>query len=168
MVPDATCGEKLAFGSYMISTRTDYFNYANLDGAFASPTKDEYSLDFQHFTDGTTCTLLVGETNFSLMSWLWSGCDGREGSPKGGDYAWAQGYWAYSWGHMADSLSSVYNNSKEFSPPLSNRAFRSDHAGGVQFLMVDGGVRFLSSASSPAVRRALVTRAGGETNPTIE
>ncbi len=69
---------------------------------------------------------------------------------------------------MADSLPSVYNNSQEFSPPLSNRAFRSDHRGGVQFLMVDGGVRFLSSASSPAVRRALVTRAGGESHHKIE
>jgi prepilin-type processing-associated H-X9-DG protein len=69
---------------------------------------------------------------------------------------------------MADSQPALYNNSREYMPPLSNRTFRSDHRGGVQFLMVDGGVRFLSSATSPEVRRALVTRAGGESDHRIE
>ena len=167
-MPEPTCGEKLAYGSYMISTGTDYFNFNKLDGAFMNPTDSEHTLGFQHITDGTSRTLLIGETNFALTGWKWSGCERLEGASKGGDYAWAQGYWALSWGHMAASRSSVYNNSKEYSPPLSNRAFRSDHVGGVQFAMLDGGVRFLSSSTSPAIRAALVTRAGGEPDHTIE
>jgi type II secretory pathway pseudopilin PulG len=168
-MPEPACGEKLAFGSYLISTRTDYFKFNKLDGAFANPTASgEYSLGFQHITDGTSRTLIVGETNFSLAGWLWSGCDGLEGASKGGDQAWAQGYWALSWGHMATSSPAVYNNSSEYLPPLSNRAFRSDHRGGVQFAMLDGGVRFLSTNSSPGVRAALVTRSGGEFDHTID
>ena len=166
-MPEAACGEKLAYGSYMISTRSDYFDFHKLDGAFANPSAD-YSLGFQHITDGTSHTLLIGETNYSLAGWLWSGCDGLEGTFKGGDHTWAQGYWLLSWGHMADSMPSIYNNSNHYAPPHSNRTFRSDHASGVQFVMLDGGVRFLSTTSSPAVRRALVTRAGGETDHTIE
>jgi hypothetical protein len=153
----------------LISTRSDYFKFNKLDGAFANPTASgEYALGFQHFTDGTSRTLLVGETNFSLAGWLWSGCDSLEGASKGGDQAWAQGYWALSWGHMAASSPAVYNNASDYQPPLSNRAFRSDHRGGVQFAMLDGGVRFLSTNSSPAVRAALVTRSGGEADHTIE
>jgi hypothetical protein len=167
-MPEPECGEKLAFGSYLISTRTDYFNFNKLDGAFANPTSDgSYALGFQHITDGTSKTLIVGETNYSLAGWTWSGCDKLEGASKGGDHAWAQGYWALAWGHMAASVPTVYNNSSLYSPPLSNRAFRSDHVGGVQFAMLDGSVRFLSTNSSPAVRTALVTRAGGESDHTI-
>jgi prepilin-type N-terminal cleavage/methylation domain-containing protein len=162
-VPDPACGEKLGPGSYLISTRTDYGKFNALDGAFANPSQDgRYSLGFQHITDGTSNTLLVGETNFGHAGWLWLGCAGADGTPMWGDQAWAAGYWALSWGHMAAKFPSVYNNSAEYAPPLSNRAFRSDHAGGVQFVMLDGSVHLLRNETSPEVRRALVTRAGGE------
>jgi prepilin-type processing-associated H-X9-DG protein len=52
--------------------------------------------------------------------------------------------------------------------PISERTFRSDHPGGVQFVMLDGSVHFLPTNSDPDVRRALVTRAGGESNASIE
>ena len=84
-----------------------------------------------------------------------------------GDQTWAHGYWALSWGHMAASYPSVYNNSIDYSAPLSNRAFRSDHSGGVQFVMLDGSVHLLTNDSDPNVRRALVTRAGGEAGASI-
>jgi prepilin-type N-terminal cleavage/methylation domain-containing protein len=168
-VPLSACGEKLAYGSYMISSRTDYANYLALDGAFANPQDDgQYTLGFQHITDGTSKTLLVGETNYSLSGWLWSGCGELDGSLKGGDQTWAQGYWAYAWGHMADQFPELYNNSHEYKTPISNRVFRSDHSGGVQFVMLDGSVHFLATNTFAQVRRALVTRAGGETYHTID
>ena len=37
---------------------------------------------------------------------------------------------------------------------------RSDHPGGVQFVLLDGSVHFLADAASPDMHRALVTRAG--------
>jgi prepilin-type N-terminal cleavage/methylation domain-containing protein/prepilin-type processing-associated H-X9-DG protein len=162
-VPNTECGETLAPGSYLISTRTEYANLHALDGAFTNPSADgQYTLGFQHITDGTTKTLVVGETNFGVQAWAWSGCPDLDGTPKWGDQTWAHGYWALSWGHMAARFPAVYNNSTDYLPPLSHRAFRSDHPGGVQFAMLDGSVRMLSDQSSPAVRRALVTRAGGE------
>jgi prepilin-type processing-associated H-X9-DG protein len=48
------------------------------------------------------------------------------------------------------------------------RTYRSDHPGGVQFVFVDGSVRFLPTESDPAVRYALVTRAGEELNHQTE
>jgi prepilin-type N-terminal cleavage/methylation domain-containing protein/prepilin-type processing-associated H-X9-DG protein len=165
LVPEPACGEKLGPGSYLISTRTDYDKFKSLDGAFANPSADHsYSLGFQHITDGTSCTLLVGEINYGHAKRLWGGCAALDGSSKWGDQAWANGYWALAWGHMAAKFPAVYNNSNDYASPLSDRAFRSDHPGGVQFAMLDGSVRMLSTDSAPAVRRALVTRAGGESD----
>jgi prepilin-type processing-associated H-X9-DG protein len=168
-VPEPTDpDEKLGPGSYIISTRTAYGLYTNLDGAFANPSADgHYSLGFKNIADGTSKTLLVGETNFGHQKWLWD--DGPNiGTPMWGDQTWAQGYWWYAWGHMSSADPSLYNNTDKYSPPDSVRCFRSDHPGGVQFVMLDGSVRFLPTDSDPLVRDALVTRAGGETNASID
>ena len=45
---------------------------------------------------------------------------------------------------------------------ISRRAFRSDHPGGVQFVFLDGSVHLVADSVDPAIRDALVTRAGGE------
>ncbi|MEO0531481.1 MAG: H-X9-DG-CTERM domain-containing protein, partial [Planctomycetota bacterium] len=44
----------------------------------------------------------------------------------------------------------------------TERTYRSDHPGGVNFALLDGSVRFLVTETAPLVRRALVTRAGQE------
>jgi hypothetical protein len=176
-VPDLSCGEELAAGSYMISSRTDYFQYADLDGAFQNPRSVQgrggtlvvlpYDLGMQDILDGTSKTLLVGEINYGLPEMIWTNCSQQNGSPKWGDQTWADGYWALAWGHMAGGQPRLYN-SREFLPPFSNRVFRSDHPGGVQFVLLDGSVQFLSDSSSAEIRLALVTRAGSETNRQIE
>jgi prepilin-type N-terminal cleavage/methylation domain-containing protein len=161
-MPEIACGEKLGPGSYMISTRARYGDFNKLDGAFDNPRRDgTYQLAIRHITDGTSKTLLAGEINFGHVDCVWTECQSLQGSPKWGDFAWARGYWAYAWGHMADEFPAAYN-SREYQPPFSNRVFRSDHVGGVQFVMLDGSVQFLSDDSSPVIRHALVTRAGGE------
>lgn len=158
-VPNRGCGELLAPGSYAISTRTDYKNQGALDGAFANPAPDgSYALDWRHFTDGLSTTLLVGETNYGHQDYLWIDC-GETGS-RWGDFAWAEGYWALAWGHMSARAPQLYSNSRDWAAPNSRLAFRSDHPGGVHFAVCDGSVRWLSDASDPAVRAALVTRAG--------
>jgi len=60
------------------------------------------------------------------------------------------------------------NNTDVYLPPDSNRVFRSDHPGGVQFVMLDGSVHFITNDTDLAVRLALVTRAGGEVNHSFE
>jgi prepilin-type processing-associated H-X9-DG protein len=48
------------------------------------------------------------------------------------------------------------------------RVFRSDHPGGAQFVLLDGSVHFVSETVDYPVLRALVTRAGEETNYNFE
>ena len=169
VMPEEAASEKLGPGSYMICTRTDYNKYGALDGAFQNPSDDgHYSLNMQHISDGTSKTLLVGETNFGHRKRLWNGIGELDGTPMWGDQTWAHGYWAYAWGHMAANDPSLYNNSVDYKAPMSNRCFRSDHSGGVQFVMLDGSVHLLTNDSDPNVRRALVTRAGGETDASID
>jgi prepilin-type N-terminal cleavage/methylation domain-containing protein len=167
-VPEVACGEQLAAGSYIISSRTEYGAFGNLDGAFANPTTHAYDLGLKNITDGTSKTLLVGETNFGLQDMVWTKCGELNGSPMWGDYTWADGYWLHSWGHMVGEAPQLYNNSRDYKSPLSERAFRSDHVGGVQFVFLDGSVHFLRDETDPLVRRALVTRAGDETDYRFE
>jgi prepilin-type N-terminal cleavage/methylation domain-containing protein/prepilin-type processing-associated H-X9-DG protein len=169
VMPEEAAGEKLGPGSYLISTRTEYNKYGALDGAFANPADNgHYSLNFKHIADGTSKTLLVGETNFGHQKRLWNGIGDLDGTPMWGDQSWAHGYWALAWGHMAANDPSLYNNSVVYKAPMSNRCFRSDHSGGVQFAMLDGSVRFLTNDSDPNVRRALVTRAGSDCDANID
>ena len=160
--------EKLGPGSYIISTRSAYGLWQNLDGAFANITNEgHYSLSYKSITDGTSKTLLVGETNFGHQQWLWD--DGPDiGTSMWGDQTWAAGYWALAWGHMSSEKPELYNNTNKYYNPNSHRCFRSDHPGGVQFVLLDGSVRFLPTDSDPLVRSALATRAGGETNTSID
>ena len=167
-VPELESGERLGPGSYLISSRTDYANFTTLDGAFENPSDDgTYTLGMQHITDGTSKTLLVGEINYGVQKMLWTNHAPLNGTSMWGDQTWAHGYWALAWGHMAAKFPGLYNNSTEYVPPHSNRSFRSDHPGGVQFVFVDGSVQFISEDTSPEVRRALVTRAGDEVDHTL-
>ena len=162
-VPDLECGEVLAAGSYVISSRTTYSGHRQLDGAFRNPVEDrKYSLSYQHILDGTSKTLLVGEVNYGHEEFLWTDCGDKKGTSKWGDTTWANGYWYFAWGHMSTDLPQLFNNSDLFANPNSARVFRSDHVGGVNFVLLDSSVRFLDDDSSPEVRRALVTRAGEE------
>lgn len=168
-VPEAACGEKLGIGSYVISSRTKYGNYRKLDGAFTNPVKGRrYHLGMKHIRDGQSNTLMFGEVNYGHEAFVWSDCEAMNGQPKWGDTTWANGYWHYAWGHMTSDFPQLYNNSKDFVSPQSARAFRSDHSGGVTFVMVDASVHFLADDTSPEVRVALVTRDGREMDHEID
>jgi prepilin-type processing-associated H-X9-DG protein len=163
----------MAPGSYIISSRTQY-NYINagkFDGAFTWPmvsgpggnyTVPAYTLSMKQITDGLSKTLLVGETNYGLQTYKWDDCPQLNGTPRWGRYFWAQGYPVESWGHMTGEFPALYNDSEDFVSPNSLTTFRSDHPGGVQFVMLDGSVRLVSNETSPDVRIALTTRSGGD------
>lgn len=160
-IPYVGCDEKLAPGSYVISSRTAYSKHHDLDGAFATPKESgKYRLGFKHIRDGTSKTLLFGEVNYGYQGYLWSDCPDLDGTPKWGDTTWANGYWYFSWGHVSSEFPQLYNNTDKFLNPYSARVFRSDHPNGVQYVFVDGSVSFLPDDTDPKVRDALVTRDG--------
>lgn len=162
-VPDDVCGELLGPGSYVISTRTAYSNHKRLDGAFENPpSRGRYNLRTKHIRDGMTKTIFAGEVNYGHRDYRWTDCAERNGQSKWGDATWANGYWFFAWGHMSADFPQLYNNSEVYAHPNSARVFRSDHPGGVNFVMLDASVRFLTSDTDPKIRSALVTRSGGE------
>ncbi|MEQ8848861.1 DUF1559 domain-containing protein [Botrimarina sp.] len=156
-------GQPYGYGSYLISTRTSYTPFIN-DGAFdnVDATKP-YDLRLSDITDGASKTLLAGEINYPFGDKERLPSVDKPAAPgQGGAFAWAQGYWVLAWGHMADSTPKLFNNNRQWAPSASLRTFRSDHPEGVNFVLLDGSVQFLSTDSDPRVRRALVTRAGAE------
>ncbi len=170
-VPETVCGETLAPGSYITSTRTRYNLSSPIDGAFTwpvvTPTNGNYvvpayTLAMKQITDGLSKTLLVGETNYGLQAFKWDDCTAMNGSARWGKYYWAQGYPLEGWGHMTGEFPTFYNDSEDYFPPNSLTTYRSDHSGGVQFVMLDGSVRMVSNEVSPDVRAALTTRSGDD------
>ncbi len=110
-------------------------------------------------TDGTTATMLVGEMGFQLKDYLFSSGP-YTGQIRGGNTSWAFGYPSYAFGSTL-----VKMNTKTYGPSLATgglTAFRSDHAGGCNFLFGDGSIRFLRDSIDFAAYQALSTRATGE------
>lgn len=162
IVPDVGCGEELGPGSYVISTRTKYSNHRKLDGAFKNPTRRAYNLGSRHIKDGMSNTIFAGEINYGHKDLVWTDCPEKNGQPKWGDTTWANGYWFFAWGHMTDDFPQLFNKSDLLASPNSLRAYRSDHPGGVNFVMLDASVRFIDDSSDQRLRAALVTRNGRE------
>jgi prepilin-type N-terminal cleavage/methylation domain-containing protein len=175
-VPDVACGEELGPGSYIISVmsiepknakREDRYGPGTVDGAFDYPPRpgERYNLPLARILDGTSKTFLIGEIDYGFANWEWTGaCSGS----KGGEFHWAQSYQLLAWGHVAAKSSMDLFNSEELVAPVNNIIFRSDHPGGVQFVMLDGSVHFVTTGSDRRVRNALVTRAGEEVWARVE
>lgn len=65
-------------------------------------------------------------------------------------------------GHTNEGNSYNFNDNSARWQSQYTATFRSDHPGGVQFVLVDGSVRFLEDAIAKETLFALITRAGGE------
>lgn len=171
-VPLTDCGEVLGPGSYLVSSRVEWGVYGNLNGAFASPPTvgKPYQLGLEQVTDGSSHTLLVGETNYGFASYVWDAGCGSDGSPKWGEAKWAESYWFYAWGHTGrwnmnpdrNVANFTFNNTSIPWDSAFSATYRSDHPGGVQFVQLDGSVQFLRSEIERLTLAALITRAGEE------
>ena len=92
------------------------------------------------FTDGTSNTIAVGEQTYRIWTGgLWLGLSNSSNDPSlpGTDSACCQD-WFLHWG--------LYPITNKYVAGMlhTNVRFGSDHAGGAQFLMADGAVRFIS------------------------
>ncbi|MAT69955.1 MAG: prepilin-type cleavage/methylation domain-containing protein [Planctomycetaceae bacterium] len=119
------------------------------DGAIvARPTV----VSLRHVTDGTSHTLAFGEQDYFAGT--------TSEGPR-----WPGGYitesFASTWGPFnPQTLPDRATEPGLYGPHVT--AFRSDHPGGVHFVMVDGSVHFVADDIDAETLAALATRAGGE------
>jgi prepilin-type processing-associated H-X9-DG protein len=107
--------------------------------------------------DGTTNTFAFGEQDFFENQTFGSS------APVGPK--WSGGYVSDSFGATWGPFNPQTRPDPEVDPGSAGKygtAFRSDHRGGVQFVMVDGSVQFITDDIEEALLDALATRAGGE------
>lgn len=111
--------------------------------------------------DGTSNTLMIGETTYNLPDYLFSSgnCVGQS------RYSFT--YWVNPFPGSTACTTEYGFNPKDIKDdgifdPNWTRTFRSDHTGGVQFVLVDGSVHFISENIDAKTLDALATRDGGE------
>ncbi len=116
---------------------------------------------FRDLLDGSSSTLMVGETAYNLPDYLHSGgtCVGQSRH--------SFTYWANPFpGSTACTTQYVFNpvdiQGDGIFDPNWTRSFRSDHEGGVFFLLGDGHVTFISENIDAYMLDALATRYGKE------
>ena len=166
--PDPACGESGAAGSYAVSTGSTLsfaFEVTYLpphNGAIIHPRFGVTTIPKISSADGSGKTLLLGEMNYGLSNYLWSGCK-PSGSVKWGETRWAVGYPGVTWASATGPLNPAQLTTLlYFQFYAEYESFRSDHGGGVNFAMVDGSVRFVGNSVEQTVLQALATRASGE------
>jgi prepilin-type processing-associated H-X9-DG protein len=112
-------------------------------------------LSTKHVTDGTSNTIHVGETYWSESGSRQPGCSNH--------MHW-MGSWSVAsavWGINIDHIALAPQTAQDDYNWAAGCNFRSHHAGGAQFLFVDGSVRFLEENISPAALSNLADRSDG-------
>ena len=133
--------------------------YGAFDGIIFRQTPANPSpIRLMDITDGTASTFLVGEMSYNLY-------DPATGTRDNGNAAWPMGYPSCSFGTTYVPMNTkviVPTSDPVWREKTGTAAFRSDHAGGCNFVFADGSVRFVRDGIDRATYRALSTRAKGE------
>lgn len=173
-LPDATSDQQ-GFSSYAVSTGTRKYRNQMHDGAFVDamnvyrgerivagiPAQESWqswiSIDDVAGADGCSNTLLAGEFGLqvrdaALAPFPWPGGAGE-----------SYGQWAVSYPYHSTATVFGKFNAKLVSPfdVPSFESFRGPHASGVQFVISDGSVRFLTESIDAFVIKQLGARNDG-------
>jgi len=151
-----TGGVTYSFGviSYAGNSGTQAWYVSNMtvDGVFYINS----AVRLTDITDGDSATLMFGERyhndpNYPALAtssgWAWA------------NYSAGQDYLA---GSLVPINYQAPPKPNQTQTDLRTNAYGSGHAGGANFALCDGSVRFLSNSTSPILLQQLSTRAGGE------
>ena len=170
-VPSCDLDAGRAPGHYAVSIGSkDYNPYwtfipgspqPELNGAIVYSDATQGTTRFRDFLDGTSTTLLAGETAYNLPDYEFSS-GACMGEPR---YSFT--YWSVPYpGSTACTTEHGFNphdiEDDGIWDPNWTHTFRSDHTGGVQFAFADGSVHFISESIDASVLDGLATRNGGE------
>ncbi|MHC2068307.1 DUF1559 family PulG-like putative transporter [Bremerella sp. T1] len=144
-------------GSYDVDLDTssgDSSRYHSRSGIMYPGSK----IGFRDITDGTTNTILLGETSKS-RDWLTS----NMATGWGGIKPWVFGYFEYTGSWLTIDHKTVnypINYTGDFI--TSTTPYTSEHPGGAMFLMGDGSVSFLTETMPLGLLKSMATRSNGE------
>lgn len=172
VVPGCSDDNGRAPGHYAVCGGTEDYNiywsyYGDpnpvQNGAIVYTGSSAGKIRFRDITDGTSTTLMIGETAYNLPDYKFT----SSSSSCNGQSRYGYTYWANPY-----PGSTVCFTSSDFNPhdiaddsvfdSSWRKSFRSDHVGGVQFVFVDGSVHFISENIDASLLDALATRNGGE------
>lgn len=169
-VPGCDADGGRAAGNYAASIGSrDYDPYwafsarprPSLNGAIVYTDTVERRTGFRDFTDGTSQTLMIGETAYNLPDYVFS-----SGNCAGAS-RFSFTYWSNPFpGSTGITTQYALNPKDKPGDGIFNatwvRSFRSDHPGGLQFTFADASVHFLSEHTDAVIVDALSTRNGAE------
>lgn len=162
-VPTTGCDSDRAPGTYALSSGsvepygTAFPGGLPQNGVFVG--SGAGSVRIADVTDGTSTTLLVGESAWNFADYIFTSST----SPCYNQTRWGGTYWS-----SPAPTSTMFTTLGPFNPKAmlgdSNRLknFRSDHQGGVNMGMADGSVRFVTESIDHGTLDSLATRAGRE------
>lgn len=160
-VPIAGCdANSRAPGTYAASTGSldPYGSFTSgnpNNGAIVNVSSGSTSM--RDLTDGSSSTLLVGESAWNFPDYMFTSgaCSGQ--------VRWGFTYWSSPY-PLATAFTTLgpFNPKKMEGDSSRLSSFRSEHIGVVNMLMCDGSARYVSENIDHNLLNALATRSGGE------